>query len=552
VVELLTEHFSRLQDREARHDVALFLGDQATRAPDALQYFTAAAEARPDSRAALRGLVATYRRVGDDHRAAEATDRLLQLFDPSDPSAIDLRMGLASYLGRSPEGATRALEHLAIVLRVRPDDARALGLCADLLERSHRTIEAAEVIDRLLERERSRPVQHDLWFRKARLLADVASHADAALDAAERAVTASPGNRESVTLLIDLLERRGASERIGTYLQPIRTAVLANIARAAVSLRDIALLVRIASVAHPPLADAGRMLLHALDPTSTGAPPGHMQPATKAGLQRILQTGALRNALLAPGEPPQLHDLLRSMNPALQRLGGDFALFDPADTLPIPASADLSAVVPHVKPWLDLVDEGRAQVGASSSHNAALLFPGREGELRVGANLWMQGDPPAWRGACAVAIARHAFGGGRARALSGLDLDLLVAAGFELAETFHPITADPDPRRLRDVVTQLGKHVPRRGRKEIQDACEALSGTAFAPGESGRATTASDLRLAAVLTGDLAGVLGAACLLDGVAGGGLKQRIGRSRLAQDLLGWVLGDAFIALRRTATS
>ena len=61
---------------------------------------------------------------------------------------------------------------------------------------------------------------------------------------------------------------------------------------------------------------------------------------------------------------------------------------------------------------------------------------------------------------------------------------------------------------------------------------------------------ASDLRLAAVLSGDLGGVLSAACILDGVAGGTLKQRINRSTAAQTLLAFVLGDDFPVLRAVA--
>ena len=46
-------------------------------------------------------------------------------------------------------------------------------------------------------------------------------------------------------------------------------------------------------------------------------------------------------------------------------------------------------------------------------------------------------------------------------------------------------------------------------------------------------------------------MLAGACLLDGSTGGGLKQRINRSRTAQELLAHLLGDAFLAAQTLAT-
>jgi hypothetical protein len=84
----------------------------------------------------------------------------------------------------------------------------------------------------------------------------------------------------------------------------------------------------------------------------------------------------------------------------------------------------------------------------------------------------------------------------------------------------------------------------------LERVCESLSGYEFAPSATARATLASDLRLAALFSGDVGGVLGAACLLDGVAGGSLKQRINRSTAAQTLLAFMLSDDFLRLRATA--
>jgi cellulose synthase operon protein C len=86
----------------------------------------------------------------------------------------------------------------------------------------------------------------------------------------------------------------------------------------------------------------------------------------------------------------------------------------------------------------------------------------------------------------------------------------------------------------------------------VEAACQALASHAFDVGVTARATTATDLRFAALLSGDFGGVLAGACLVDGVVGGTLKQRVGRSKLARDLLTHLLTDEFIAARRASVS
>jgi len=127
-------------------------------------------------------------------------------------------------------------------------------------------------------------------------------------------------------------------------------------------------------------------------------------------------------------------------------------------------------------------------------------------------------------------------------------MDLLLAAAFEAVGVFNPMTADPDPRRLKELAAHLGKALPPRQRRALERQCQGLANHAF--DATARAIQCTDLHVAALLCGTPGPVLAAACLLDGVVGGGLKQRINRSRTAQELLAHMLSDAFLAAQAVA--
>ncbi|MCA9702062.1 MAG: hypothetical protein KC431_31355, partial [Myxococcales bacterium] len=163
---LLTRVFSRVHHRETRYDLALLLSEHAGDLESSVRYLEAAVEAKPDGKQALHELVRCHRQLGRDREAAETTERLLELYGPSEPSAIDLRMGIAASLGADPATLSRALAHANVVLESRPNDARAVTLMADLLERNHQRVEAARLLERLRSRERDRGKLHDINLRQ--------------------------------------------------------------------------------------------------------------------------------------------------------------------------------------------------------------------------------------------------------------------------------------------------------------------------------------------------------------------------------------------------
>ncbi len=548
-VNLLSTVFGRISDPGLRYELGVFLGETSGIDEDAIAYFTVAAQARPDGKQALRGLVRCYQQLGRESESANAMEQLLALYDPGEPSAVDLRLILAGILAQKQESMGRALEHARIVLSARGDDPRAIQLMANLLERSKLPAEAADILDRLAARERDPDRLHDLYMQRAKLLADVPGREAQALAAVEKAAELGPGNRTTILLLIRLLERSGQVDRVAAYLDPIRAAMLASIGRGTVAPTDIRMLAEVAARPNPALAQMARLLCYAIEPGSAPAPEGHMRAAAANGLQQVLATPALRQMLMSPGESADINDLLACVESAMDRMYVEFTGLGPDEIVPVPPAVDVLAFSVALQSWARLVGLTELALRATSVNNTvALLEEGDDPTLRLGMNLWLRGDTVAWRGLAALALARRALGGGKVRALVPVELDLMLAASFEVTKVFNAITADPDTRRLRDLTNNLGKNLPRRQRRPLLRICQALSSTHFEPAATARATLATDLRMALLLSGDVSGCLAAACLLDGFANGSLKQRISLSRTAQELAVFMLSDAYLALRR----
>jgi len=549
-LELFRSLLPNVRDPELRYEVALLLGEHAARLDDSAKYLTLAVEARPEGKQALRALIHCLRQMGRDEEASEATERLLSLYEPGEASAIELRIGVATFLGRNDKTRQRALDHAAVVLQARPDDPRALLLMAELLEANGQAVYAAALLDRLVARERERTKLHELYLRQARLLAASPDHRGAALAAAEKAAELVPSHRDTIRLVLDLADTEGARDRLAALAPSVRAGMQANVLRGAVSCRDLELLAALDARVQPRLAEFTHFVCSALEPTSEPSPPDPLAPATTQGLAALLSAEHRPRLLL--GESMALHELLQAVDPVLQRLTSEFSIAAESDAVAVPPTIDVQPLGVPLRELAALRGVAPAAITACATHSAAVLLPGSTPTLRIGTNLWMQGDTAAWRGLVAVAHAREAYGAPIARALSPMELDLVIAAAFELSGVFNAITADPDPRRLRELVASFGKLLPRRNRRTLEQACQALAGSDIVPSMSARTILASDLRLAFLLGSDVGGVLSAGALLDGVAGGSLKQRIARSRSAQGQLAWLLSEDVLVLRQLVAS
>jgi hypothetical protein len=210
---------------------------------------------------------------------------------------------------------------------------------------------------------------------------------------------------------------------------------------------------------------------------------------------------------------------------------------------------DLARISNHTHRWAERVGLPPPRLSAAATPGTVILLPDHSPAIRLGVNLWNQGDENALRGCIALSLARHALGGSRVRALAPAALDLLLAAAFEAVNVFNPMTADPDPRRLKDLAGHLNKLLQPRLRRVLERQCQSLANHAF--DNTARATTSTDLTVAALITGDVRAVISAACLLEGASGGSLKQRVNRSPLAQILLSRLLSDDFLSAQRAVT-
>ncbi len=549
-VELLREFFWTLGDAELRHELGLILAEFGRDSDECIRALRAATDAKPDSKVALERLVREYRDIGDTDSAALVTEQLLNLFPVGDAAGFELRLGLARHLANNGDTLDRALHHGEQLLAQAPDNPRAISLMAEVLEQGGRPLDAEIYLRKLVEQQREPAEQRTLHLRRARLLARSKAHTSAAIDATRLAFNVDPGDREASQILIKLHERLGDMGGLSEFFHPARTALMRKFAIGDVSTRDLQILTHMAKAASRPLGYTIQGVLHAVDANFTAPPEEHFRPAVAEGLARTRQPPILTK-ILHRGESLELTRLLACLEPAMERLTEFFPKFDRGKTSPMPFNVKPAVLTPVLQQWCPSVGLAAPTVASTIASNVVTVLPGKQPIVQFGENLWMQGNEQDWRGLAAVALARHALGASQVRSLDRVELDLLLAAAFESVGVFNAITADPDPERLSSLTSLLNRSLPRKARKILEQCCHQLSNENFTPSETARRIAVGDLRVAYLVSGDVAGILGAACLMDGVSGPDLKARLQKSRLGQQLLIDLVSDPITQCRSIAT-
>ncbi|MGB1700454.1 MAG: tetratricopeptide repeat protein, partial [Nannocystaceae bacterium] len=455
----------------------------------------------------------------------------------------------ARHLASTADGLDRALHHGEQLLAQAPDNARAVALLADVLEQAGRPLDAELYLRKLAEQQRDPSEQRVLHLKRARLLARSRAHTSAAIDATRLAFNVDPGDRESSQILIKLHERLGDMSGLQEFFAPARTALNRKFAIGDVSTRDLQVLTHMAKAASRPLGYTIQGVLHAVDANFTAPPEEHFRPAKADGLERV-RNPAILSKILHQGESLELTTMLACLESAMERLTEFFPKFDRNKTSPMPFNVKPAVLTPVLQQWCPAVGLSAPKVASTIATNVVTVLPGKQPIIQFGENLWMQGNEHDWRGLTAVALARYALGASQVRALDPVEFDLLLAAAFESVGVFNAITADPDPGRLKELTSLLNRSLPRKARKVLEQCCHQLSNENFTPAETARRISVGDLRIAYLLSGDVAGVLGAACLMDGVSGPELKPRLQKSRLGQQLLIDLVSDPITQCRSIA--
>jgi tetratricopeptide (TPR) repeat protein len=545
-LQLLASTLEHLKANDKIYDLALFLAERSDSDREAIRCYRAACNAYPRGRRALRGLFERYRNVGDVERAEDVANRLFKLLEPGDPSALEIRFNLAQALAQTQETIPHAMAHARTVLEARPNDLHALRLNVDLLERIGRPVEAANLLDRWVARAAERSEQHAITLRKATLL-EAAGELDRALEAAKHALALSPNHAVGVALTVSLLQKTGADEEVGAYLPSARAALVDRINRGEVIDEDFALLSIVAKANDRDLGTIAEILLQIILASDLAQLP-EPHPATAAALDGLLETPALRASLYSAAEPQQLHQLLRTIDGPLGKLLGEFPALDPERaTAAILNRGDMNPVRAYARAIAFVAGVENLKLEMAEPEHTAFL-QGNPPLLRLGRNVWEQGDMLTWRGMIAVAAARLAMGSARTRTLPPGEFDLILAACFDAVGVFNPMAADPDPNRRRSLAMQLAGQWDQQTRDEVENLCKSMANYAFDPGRTTLALWSTDLRLACLLSGDLAGCLAAAAFVDGGAGSTLKKRIENSAMARELLAYLTSSEFVIARR----
>lgn len=546
-MSVLATAFPLLTQDPLRHDIGLLLAEFHGPGSTSTAFLTAALAAQPESTRALLAQVHCHQQTGEDDEAIATAERMLRILVSAKPQVVDDRLRLVRVLGGADTTRTAALSQIDQLIATHPDDARAVLLKAELCDQDGRLQEAIALLEGLASRTQDPTQLHDLLVDQVELLirsGDTGSQAQAAI---ERATELQPGNTRTLRRLIEILEANGHEARFGRFLPQMHAALLNRIEQGALDVGDIALLERLAQPIDPALAHAAAVAHFAFEP-SRQPPPGSGRVAATKRLQRMLSGREFESRLLAAGEPAPLHRLIKVCDELLGGLLAEFSVLGGTDAVALPVHSAPNRIRSVVHAWLEAAGASRLPLLACKTQQTALLLPGDAPALHVSEDLWLKGDVAAWRGLSAIAIARWLVCPSGIRSLPQPELTAWLTACFECADVAHAIRDQADPERVAGLVSSLTKTITRRKRRSLAAACKAAAHIPIVPEAVARATLATDLRLATLLTGRLGDCLYAAALLDGQHLGPLVQRVRDSTAARSLLVFGLRSDMIELRR----
>jgi cellulose synthase operon protein C len=577
---------------------------QAGRRDEALEALDAALEAAPGHAAALQLRARLRAEAGRPADAVVDAEACLALGGEA-PVRIPLHL-LAAGLCQDLLGeAARALGHLEAVLALAPDHGEALERLARLLLAERRHAEAAAALRRLAALP-GLPQRDALRHLAALAEAEAAQGGDAAAaSTCRRILEVEPGHARALQLLVEIERRRGDPQQLAAALEAAAEAAdpaaapdlhldaarlhagpLASRARAVEHLR--------AALAADPGRDDVRALLAETceDSAPSLAVDCHrellardaVRVASWAALYRVFDRARAHDrayvvasvlrwlGAIPPG--PSAEKLLlegdRQALPAPPPLpAADWdTLRDPADRGPLsdlvaaagdwlvdpPAARRPAAPVREDHPFRKLLGDLARSLGAGEHElvvgplGALVVEPGAPPVVRVGADLARRTTVREQRFLLGRAAARLRARSAVADALTDAALGERVAAAVWLVVPGYAGTGRP----AEELVRRLGKALPRRVRKALEEPARALAQLRPAPDLAAWrvAAAATADRAGLVLCGDVPTAVGL-LLRDGPPapeGADLADRLRARPDALALLAFAATDAHFALRQ----
>lgn len=538
ILRSLAQLFVRLTERGCRYRAGVLLGIHSEDPAQGVSYLNAALIAKPDGLSAREALLGRFREMGQMDEQADTIRALLSHPRFAEARKPALQRELVYLLADDNASGEEALEHCAELLREHTRDTGLIQLYSKLLERHERNIDAARALDPLLSHAPSQALVHAVRLRQAHLYAKRPDTMDSALRSVRAAVSARPEEPEGLELLLSLFERAGRSDELTSMVEAIRVATVQRMTHGQAMPRDLDNLSRLLSGRSHPASRRVQVLHEALAPEVLVPKSLRDTDHSNNPLFRDPNSRSRARASEEPAALMELIALIETVHPGLSYLLDDLS---PASILPLPSSAPVSHLGPLMHDLARALKIDTPVLTASSGRTVSALLVKSPPELRIASRLWATGDLELSVGALYVGVARYLSGAASLRSLSAPDMDLLLAAAFDLAGVFHPLSAEADERRLDQMRRSLTEHFRSADLRKLQKLCIALSEQEFPPGAARSACLMSDLRLAVLLSKDPRSILLAAAAFDGNTQGEAMLRITESPTASALLGDFLSD-----------
>lgn len=537
-VTLLISIFDRLKHPRNRYLCGVWIGNCLESASDALPYLNCAQKADPEGLEVLEALRDRYRELNEVNAQIECLKRILQHPQLAPTRRNALRRELVRTLVGHERYTSVGLELCTVLLRETPQDIELLDLYSRLLAQDAQPLEAAHVLNLLLANLEITDDKQVIYLRQAELYAQTPQSVDRSWAALHKALHLGCNAPQSVDLALELHDHYRQHSELRELHNFLYRGLLQRLSEGRGDRHDLSRLSGLFEKSNHHRAAAMATLSSQLSATkdSTASSGSASQPRLPSFSQlspRVIE----RSRSLE--EAPALQSVLTLAERYFDDLGELMGEAAPERVLPFPSNAPVAALEPTIEHIAEQLGIERPLMLASDGDQSCMLRLDPSAELRFGRRFWAQADIDTLRGLSYLCAARYLWKAPRVRALPATELDLLVAAAFELSGHFNAIVAEPEPHRLTRLKEEWQARIHPSDAHLLQGQCKSLARFEFSRGLVARACMQSDLQLAVEISQDLPAVMKAAAALDNPKALPLPEQIANSPHACRLLAAIL-------------